>query len=69
MSTLKVVIYLKSKSREGIRILTLENEIIPMMCGSAFKNKGVQPVLDSVLDYLPGPLDVPAVVGQDEDGQ
>ncbi|UTC24301.1 elongation factor G [Candidatus Comchoanobacter bicostacola] len=54
--------------KKGLRILTLQNEIIPMMCGSAFKNKGVQPVLDSVLDYLPGPLDVPAVIGQDEGG-
>ena len=51
----------------GLRTLTIQNDIIPMMCGSAFKNKGVQPVLNSVVDYLPSPLDVPAVKGTDED--
>ena len=47
----------------GIRKLTISGEVFPVLCGSAFKNKGVQPVLDAVIDYLPSPLDVPAVEG------
>ncbi len=47
----------------GIRARTLRNEIVPMVCGSAFKNKGVQAMLDAVIDYLPSPIDVPAVKG------
>ena len=53
---------------EGIRIRTLTNEIVPVICGSAFKNKGVQAMLDSVIHFLPSPLDKPSVVGIDEDG-
>ena len=53
---------------EGIRIRTLTNEIVPVICGSAFKNKGVQAMLDSVVHFLPSPLDKPSVVGIDEDG-
>ena len=53
---------------QGIRIRTLAGEIIPAMCGSAFKNKGVQAVLDAVVRYLPSPLDVPAIKGIVEDG-
>ncbi len=49
--------------RQGIRKRTLSNELIPVLCGSAFKNKGVQSVLDAVVDYLPSPLDVPAITG------
>lgn len=49
--------------KKGIRIRTLRNEIIPMLCGSAFKNKGVQALLDAVIEYLPSPTDVPAVKG------
>ncbi len=49
----------------GIRKRTIALEIVPMMCGSAFKNKGVQAMLDSVIDYLPSPLDVPAIKGID----
>jgi elongation factor G len=49
--------------KKGLRARTLRNEIIPMVCGSAFKNKGVQAMLDAVIDYLPSPLDVPAVKG------
>ena len=48
---------------QGIRIRTIAGEIIPALCGSAFKNKGVQAVLDAMVRYLPSPLDVPAVVG------
>src|SRR5205814_32543 len=42
---------------------------VPMLCGSAFKNKGVQAMLDAVIDYLPAPVDIPPVKGQDEDGK
>jgi elongation factor G len=54
--------------RRGLRARTVQNEIIPMLCGSAFKNKGVQALLDAVIDYLPSPLDVEAIEG-DEGGQ
>ena len=47
----------------GIRKLTIYSELYPVLCGSAFKNRGVQPMLDAVIDYLPSPLDVPAMVG------
>jgi elongation factor G len=49
--------------KAGIRARTLKSEITPMMCGSAFKNKGVQAMLDGVLDYMPSPLDVPPIRG------
>ncbi len=51
--------------KAGIRQLTITSEAYPVLCGSAFKNKGVQPMLDAVVDYLPTPLDVPAVAGHD----
>jgi elongation factor G len=51
--------------KAAIRKMVIAGEIYPVLCGSAFKNKGVQPVLDAVLDYLPSPLDVPAMVGHD----
>src|SRR5919109_704390 len=51
------------KLKAAIRKATLEIKLTPVFCGSAFKNKGVQPLLDAVLDYLPSPLDVPAVTG------
>jgi len=51
--------------KAAIRRATLKMEFFPITCGSAFKNKGVQPLLDNVLDYLPSPLDVPPVVGTD----
>ena len=49
--------------KQGIRHRTVKNEIIPMFCGSAFKNKGVQCVLDAVIEYMPSPQDVPSVAG------
>ena len=49
--------------KAGIRQLTIASEAFPVMCGSAFKNKGVQKVLDAVIDYLPSPLDVPPIIG------
>ena len=49
--------------KSGIRQLTINGEAFPVLCGSAFKNRGVQPMLDAVIEYLPSPLDVPAVEG------
>ncbi|GAB3557539.1 elongation factor G [Actinopolyspora lacussalsi] len=49
--------------KQGIRALTLSQEAFPVLCGTAFKNKGVQPMLDAVVEYLPSPLDIPAVQG------
>ena len=51
--------------KKAIRKLTVASEIYPVLCGSAFKNRGVQPMLDAVVDYLPSPLDVPATEGHD----
>ncbi len=53
--------------KKGLRIRTVNNEIIPVLCGSAFKNKGVQAVLDAVIEYLPAPNDIPAIFGTLED--
>ena len=53
--------------KAGLRQRTIANEIVPMLCGSAFKNKGVQAMLDAVVDYLPSPADVPAIRGHTED--
>jgi elongation factor G len=50
--------------RRGLRLGTLQNRIVPVLTGSALKNKGIQPMLDAVIDYLPSPLDVPPVIGQ-----
>ncbi|WP_291932314.1 elongation factor G [Limnohabitans sp.] len=55
--------------KRGIRIRTLASEIQPMFCGTAFKNKGVQRMLDGVIDFLPSPLDVKAIKGFDEEEQ
>ena len=52
---------------QGLRARTIKNEIVPMLCGSAFKNKGVQMMLDAVIYYLPAPIDVPAVKGNLDD--
>ena len=51
----------------GIRTRTIASEIQPMLCGSAFKNKGVQRMLDAVIDFMPSPVDIPPVKGMDED--
>ena len=53
----------------GLRIRTLANEIVPALCGSAFKNKGVQSMLDGVIRYLPSPLDIPAIKGVDDNDE
>jgi elongation factor G len=55
--------------RKGIRARTLSNEIVPALCGSAFKNKGVQSLLDAIVEFLPAPVDVPAIRGVDENGK
>ncbi|OGT63880.1 MAG: translation elongation factor G [Gammaproteobacteria bacterium RIFCSPLOWO2_02_FULL_47_50] len=53
----------ENEIKKGIRTRTLKNEIVPVFCGSAFKNKGVQAVLDGVIEYLPSPIDVPPIKG------
>ncbi len=55
--------------KRGLRIRTIKNEIVPMLCGSAFKNKGVQAMLDAVIDYMPSPIDIKPVQGEDENGK
>ncbi len=55
--------------REGLRVRTLANEIVPALCGSAFKNKGVQAMLDAVIDYMPAPTEVKAIEGVLDDGE
>jgi len=54
--------------KSALRSRTIASEIMPMLCGSAFKNKGVQAMLDAVIDYLPSPMDIPPVKGELEDG-
>lgn len=55
--------------KKAIRHLTVTNKVVPVFCGSAFKNKGVQAVLDGVIEYLPSPTDIPDIQGTDEDGE
>ena len=55
--------------KKGLRIRTINNEIVPMLCGTAFKNKGVQAMLDAVIDYMPSPVDIKAVTGEKESGE
>ena len=59
----------EAEIKKGLRLRTIASEIVPMMCGSAFKNKGVQAMLDAVLDYMPSPTDIPPVKGELENGQ
>ncbi|CAM4372318.1 MAG: Elongation factor G [Legionella sp.] len=59
----------EAELKDALRHLTVSNKIVPVFCGSAFKNKGVQAVLDGVIDYLPSPVDVPDVQGIDEFGE
>jgi elongation factor G len=54
--------------RKALRKGTIANQIVPVLCGSAFKNKGVQPLLDAVVDFLPSPIDLPPVTGMDIKG-
>ncbi len=55
--------------KQGLRARAIASEITPMLCGSAFKNKGVQAMLDAVIEYLPSPVDIPPVTGENERGQ
>ena len=55
--------------KRGLRLRTIGGEIVPMLCGTAFKNKGVQAMLDAVIDYLPAPTDIPPVKGELENGK
>ena len=58
----------EAKIVQGLRLRTIATEIQPMLCGSAFKNKGVQRMLDAVIEFLPSPVDIPPVQGTDPDG-
>jgi elongation factor G len=58
----------EAEIKECLRIRTIAGEIVPMLCGSAFKNKGVQAMLDAVVEYLPSPIDIPPVKGELADG-
>jgi len=58
----------EAKIVQGLRLRTIATEIQPMLCGSAFKNKGVQRMLDAVVEFLPSPVDIPPVQGTDLDG-
>ena len=55
--------------KRGLRLRTIAGEVVPMLCGSAFKNKGVQAMLDAVIDYMPAPTDIPPVKGELENGK
>ena len=55
--------------QRAIRVATLDRNVVPVLCGSAFKNKGVQPLLDAIIACLPSPMDVPPVEGHDKDGE
>jgi len=55
--------------KRGLRVRTIKNDIVPMLCGSAFKNKGVQAMLDAVIEYMPAPIDIKPVEGEDENGK
>jgi elongation factor G len=58
----------EAEVKKGLRLRTIAHEITPMLCGSAFKNKGVQAMLDAVVEYLPSPADIPPVAGDNERG-
>jgi elongation factor G len=55
--------------KQGLRARTLRNEVVPVLCGSAFKNKGVQAMLDAIIEYMPSPTEVPAIRGELESGE
>jgi elongation factor G len=59
----------EAEIKTALRARTIASEIVPMMCGTAFKNKGVQAMLDAVIEYLPSPIDIPPVKGTDDDDQ
>ncbi len=57
------------KIKSVIRKGTIDSKFVPVLCGSSFKNRGVQPLMDAIVDYLPSPLDLPPIVGKDPDGK
>ncbi len=57
--------FTEAELKNAIRSGTLANKFFPVLCGSSYKNKGVQPMLDAIIDFLPSPLDVPAIIGTD----
>lgn len=59
----------EAEIKQALRTRTIAGEIVPMLCGSAFKNKGVQAMLDAVIDYMPAPTDIPPVKGELDNGQ
>jgi len=59
----------EAEIKQALRTRTIASEIVPMLCGSAFKNKGVQAMLDAVIDYMPSPIDIPPVQGETESGE
>ena len=59
----------EAELKKALRQRTIGGEIVPMLCGSAFKNKGVQAMLDAVIDYLPAPIDIPPVSGENDRGE
>ncbi|CEK09440.1 elongation factor G [Legionella hackeliae] len=61
--------FTEQEIKTALRKRTVNNEIVPVFCGSAFKNKGVQAVLDGVIEYLPSPIDIPDIRGVDDDGE
>ncbi|KTD61025.1 elongation factor G [Legionella shakespearei] len=61
--------FTEEEIKSALRVLTVSNQIVPVFCGSAFKNKGVQAVLDGVVEYLPSPTDIPDIQGTDEYGE
>ncbi len=61
--------FTEAELKNAIRRGTLSNKFFPVLCGSSYKNKGVQPMLDAIIDFLPSPLDVPAIIGTDEAGE
>ena len=58
----------EAEIKAGIRARTLNNEIVPVFCGSAFKNKGVQAMLDAIVEYMPSPIDIPPIEGENDSG-
>ena len=59
----------EAEIKKGLRIGTIENKIVPVTCGSSYKNKGVQELLNAIVDYMPSPLDIPAIKGVTPDGE
>ena len=55
----------QKRIRKAIRMATIENEMVPVVCGTSYRNKGVQPLLDNIVEYMPSPLDIPAIKGTD----